>query len=101
MIDYWTRFSGTGDPNWWNTPLWLPFVPIVDDVNEFIPANPRMSTRFTDYHKVLFWAKIAGMGGVFTPGARFTPPAGFHPRLLTLDAIARAAAKRASLPPAR
>lgn len=97
MIDYWTRFSGTGTPNWWNTPLWLPFVPIVDDVSEFKTPTPFMSTRFTDNHKVLFWAKLAGMDGLFTPGAHFTPPADFHPRFITLDAIARAAAKRASL----
>jgi para-nitrobenzyl esterase len=96
MIDYWTRFSGTGTPNWWNTPLWLPFVPIIDDVNEFVTPNPNMGTGFTDNHKVLFWAELAGMSGLFTPGAHFVPPAGFQPRLLTLDAFAKVAARRAT-----
>ncbi|MGI9169673.1 MAG: carboxylesterase family protein, partial [Caulobacteraceae bacterium] len=96
MIDYWTRFSGTGSPNWWNTPLWLPFVPFVGDVSELVPAVPFMSTKFQKFHNTTFWTDLSGLGGLGL--ARGKPPAtlapDIRPRFVTLEAFANAAQKR-------
>ncbi len=97
MIDYWTQFSGTGSPNNWNTPLWLPFVPFVGDVNEFVPAGPYMSTKFQTYHKTAFWMDLAGLGNLALArpqgGARMAPATKVQPRLVTLEAFENAARK--------
>ena len=97
MIDYWTQFSGTGSPNNTNTPLWLPSVPEVGDVNELVPSGPYMSTKFQAFHKTAFWMDIAGLGGLdLQPahgGAPAPLPAGIRPRLVTLDAFEKAARK--------
>ncbi len=96
MIDYWTQFSGTGSPDNWNTPLWLPYFPLVADVSEFVPATPYMSTRYADFHKTAFWAKLAGLGNLGEagqPGATAALAPGVRPRFVTLEALANAARK--------
>ena len=96
MIDYWTQFSGTGSPNNWNTPLWLPYVPLVGDINEFVPAVPYMSTRFQTFHKTQFWMDLAGLGDLARRpphGGAPTAFANLHPRLVTLEALGKAARK--------
>ncbi|MGI8841354.1 MAG: carboxylesterase/lipase family protein [Caulobacteraceae bacterium] len=97
MIDYWTQFSGTGSPDNWNTPLWLPYFPLVADVSEFVPATPYMSTRYADFHKTAFWAELAGLGSLGKAGEHGANPAplahGVHPRFVTIEALANAARK--------
>lgn len=97
MIDYWTQFSGTGSPNNWNTPLWLSYVPLVGDVNEFVPAKPAMSTSFQSFHNTAFWVALAGLGdlGAGRPKGPSTlaTPAIAHPRFVTLEALETAARK--------
>ena len=98
MVDYWTRFSGAGSPNDWNTPLWLPFAPLVGDVNEFIPASPRMSTSFQGFHNTTFWTVLAGLNtlDLTRPHAGPVVPTGAHAQLhfVTLEALETAARKR-------
>ncbi|MEO8926385.1 MAG: carboxylesterase family protein [Caulobacteraceae bacterium] len=97
MIDYWTQFSGTGSPNNWDTPLWLPYFPLVGDVNEFVPAIPYMSIKFQSFHHTAFWAKLAGLGGLPLAGAHggapTTPASNIHPHFVTLEALENAARK--------
>jgi hypothetical protein len=88
MIDYWTQFSGTGSPNNFNTPLWLPYVPGVGDVNELVPSVPFMSTKFQSFHHTEFWLKVSGLGGLGLAGTH-----GVHPKFLTLEAFDNAARK--------
>ncbi len=96
MVDYWTRFSGTGSPNDWSTPLWLPYVPLVGDVNTFVPPAPSMSTRFQSFHNTNFWIQLAGLGGLGL--GRAAPPSAAHvqPRFVTLEALADVARRRQS-----
>jgi para-nitrobenzyl esterase len=97
MVDYWSQFSGTGSPNSTNTPLWLPYIPLVGDINELAPSGPDMSTKFQAFHKTAFWMEIAGLGGLEPGGvARGAPSpvaAGVHPRLVTLEALRNAVSK--------
>ncbi len=98
MIDYWTQFSGTGSPDNWNTPLWLPYFPLVADVSEFVPASPYMSTKYARFHNTAFWAGLAGLGSLGLAGEHGGTAAplahGVHPRFVTLEALASAARKR-------
>jgi para-nitrobenzyl esterase len=97
MVDYWAQFAGTASPNNWDTPLWLPYVPLVGDVNEFVPAVPYMSTKFQTFHKTLFWAKLAGHSDLGLQGAHGGGPtsaaANIHPHFVTLEALENAARK--------
>jgi len=97
MIDYWTQFSGAGSPNDTKTPLWIPYVPLVGDVNEFVPPSPYLSTKFQYFHKTAFWMSLSGLGDLALAGARGDGPnsaaSNVHPRFVTLEALEKAAHK--------
>jgi para-nitrobenzyl esterase len=93
MVDYWSEFSGTGSPNSTKTPPWLPYVPLVGDMNALVPAGAHMSTKFQNFHKTSFWMDLAGLGDLGVRGTARPLATNLHPRLVTLGALEKAARK--------
>lgn len=77
MIQYWTNFATSGDPNGRGLPRWPRFTPETPVVMELGAAGPRLDEDFEGRHKCQFWSEqgISLLAGPFaTPtdyGARF------------------------------
>jgi para-nitrobenzyl esterase len=54
MVDYWTRFARSGDPNSLGAPFWPPFG-ASDEFQSLQPSTPTTSTGFAADHKCAFW----------------------------------------------
>jgi para-nitrobenzyl esterase len=59
MVDFWTAFATTRQPNGFATPAWFPFVPTFDDLEELVPPRPAMGVGFATDHKCAFWQSLA------------------------------------------
>ena len=55
MVDYWTNFARTGNPNWFNTPFWPQYDAKVDAIASLEPPKPRIETGFAADHKCSVW----------------------------------------------
>jgi para-nitrobenzyl esterase len=56
MIDYWTQFAATGDPNLSSAPTWTPYNSITDEFQSLVPPKPAVDTTFAAYHLCsTFW----------------------------------------------
>jgi len=51
MIKYWTQFAATGDPNFANLPVWLPYSAASDQFQSLVPPSPSPETGFDADHK--------------------------------------------------
>jgi len=66
MVAQWTTFAATGIPDSFSLPLWLPFVPEGNDLEQLVPPTPGMYYNFVAEHKTLFWQKLL-LGGAVSP----------------------------------
>jgi para-nitrobenzyl esterase len=56
MIDYWTRFAATGDPNFAGAPVWAPYSSATDQFQSLVPPTPVVESTFDTDHKCsAFW----------------------------------------------
>jgi para-nitrobenzyl esterase len=56
MIDYWTQFAATGDPNLSGTPTWIPYNSATDDYQSLVPPTPVVDSTFASDHLCsTFW----------------------------------------------
>jgi len=56
MVNYWTRFAKTGDPNSFGQPLWSPYSASADQFQSLIPPVPVVESNFDTGHKCsTFW----------------------------------------------
>jgi carboxylesterase type B len=53
MIDYWTNFATTGDPNSASVPLWSPYSSAADQFQSLVPPSPAAESKssFDGAHK--------------------------------------------------
>jgi para-nitrobenzyl esterase len=61
MVDYWTNFAATGDPNGGSLPTWSPYDPISDQFQSLIPPTPVVEATGafnTDHLCDSFWNLI-------------------------------------------
>lgn len=59
MVDYWTNFAATGDPNGGSLPTWSPYNPTLDEFQSLIPPTPIVESTFnTDHVCDAFWNLI-------------------------------------------
>ena len=57
MINYWTNFAATGDPNGKGLPEWPTYKPSEQNVMLFTADNIASQTDVYDMHKCKFWAE--------------------------------------------
>jgi para-nitrobenzyl esterase len=56
MIDYWTQFAKTGNPNSSGEPVWLPYKAASDEVQSLLPPTPIVEHSFDAAHRCsIFW----------------------------------------------
>src|SRR5215472_2338603 len=56
MIDYWTHFAATGDPNFAGAPAWAPYSVATDQFQSLVPPAPVIESIFDSDHKCSsFW----------------------------------------------
>jgi para-nitrobenzyl esterase len=56
MVDYWTQFAKTGDPNSPGEPLWSAYSAIADEFQSLIPPAPMVEANFSADHRCsMFW----------------------------------------------
>lgn len=56
MINYWTRFAKTGDPNSFREPVWFPYSASRDEFQSLIPPTPMVESNFDAIHQCsTFW----------------------------------------------
>ena len=56
MVDYWTQFAKTGNPNSYGNPAWPPYNALVDKFQSLIPPAPTFETNFNPAHQCsTFW----------------------------------------------
>jgi para-nitrobenzyl esterase len=56
MIDYWTQFAATGDPNLSGTPTWIPYNSATDEYQSLVPPTPVVDSTFASDHLCsTFW----------------------------------------------
>ena len=56
MIDYWTHFAATGDPNFAGAPVWAPYSSATDQFQSLVPPTPVVESTFDSDHKCSsFW----------------------------------------------
>jgi para-nitrobenzyl esterase len=60
MIDYWTQFAKSGDPNSSRVPLWDQYDGTTDEFQSMTPPSPAPEFEFATDHKCDFWAKLFG-----------------------------------------
>ncbi|MGA9722960.1 MAG: carboxylesterase family protein [Candidatus Binatus sp.] len=60
MVDYWTNFAVSGDPNGGSLPTWSPYATSVDQFQSLIPPTPvvESSGSFNTDHICDFWNAI-------------------------------------------
>src|SRR5262249_23546042 len=63
MIDYWTQFAKSGDPNSADAPYWPRFDSATDAIQPLRPPEAITSFRFAAHHKCHLWADL-GAGPV-------------------------------------
>jgi para-nitrobenzyl esterase len=56
MIDYWTHFAETGDPNSSDEPVWEPYSAQMDEFQSLVPPAPMTESNFDSAHQCsTFW----------------------------------------------
>lgn len=55
MIDYWTAFATTGDPNSASTPVWPPYNSMSDQFQSLVPKTLEVESTFNRDHQCSFW----------------------------------------------
>jgi para-nitrobenzyl esterase len=56
LIDYWTQFAKTGNPNSASEPTWSPYSATTDEFQSFVPPTPVIDSTFaTDHMCTDFW----------------------------------------------
>jgi para-nitrobenzyl esterase len=56
MIDYWTQFAKTGNPNSSGEPVWFPYNAASDEVQSLKPPIPAVEQGFdVAHHCSMFW----------------------------------------------
>lgn len=60
MVDYWTQFAGSGDPNQSGTPGWPTFNLLNDDIQSLVPPTPATEFNFFTAHNCAFWDAVTG-----------------------------------------
>jgi para-nitrobenzyl esterase len=56
MVNYWTQFAKTGDPNSSGEPLWSPYSASTDQFQSLIPPVPMVESNFDTGHLCsIFW----------------------------------------------
>jgi para-nitrobenzyl esterase len=56
MINYWTQFAKTGNPNSSGEPVWSPYSAVVDEFQSLIPPMPMVESNFNAGHQCsTFW----------------------------------------------
>jgi para-nitrobenzyl esterase len=85
MVGQWTTFAATGLPDSFTLPLWLPFVPEGNDLEQLVPPTPGMYYNFVGEHKVDFWQQLL-------LGSATSPRAGGARHYITVEHILRALA---------
>jgi para-nitrobenzyl esterase len=56
MVNYWTQFAKTGDPNSPDEPVWSPYSASTDEFQSFIPPTPAVESDFATAHQCsTFW----------------------------------------------
>jgi len=60
MVDYWTEFGESGNPNQSNTPFWPQFSVAGDAVQSLVPPTPATEFNFFTAHKCAFWDAAVG-----------------------------------------
>lgn len=61
MIEYWTRFAATGNPNGGSgTPFWPRYTASQPDIQELVPSAtaPETSAQFSTDHHCAFWTSL-------------------------------------------
>jgi para-nitrobenzyl esterase len=59
MVDYWTNFAVSGNPNGGSLPTWSPYSASVDEFQSLIPPTPTVESTFnTDHLCDGFWNMI-------------------------------------------
>lgn len=67
MVDYWTEFAETGNPNQHGTPFWPQFNVAADDVQSLVRSTPATESTFFTDHKCAFWDAVEGKNCRKTP----------------------------------
>lgn len=60
MVDYWTAFAANANPNSQNTPAWLAFNIVGQEMESFVPPTPQNEVTFAIDHKCAFWDAASG-----------------------------------------
>lgn len=63
MVQYWTDFAWSGNPNSPLAPLWPRYFPQIERVQFLTPPNPMSSLSFAREHKCRFWNSLLGWPG--------------------------------------
>ena len=58
MIDYWTQFAKSGDPNSSGVPFWHQYDATADEFQSLVPPSPLPEFGFATDHKCDFWAGL-------------------------------------------
>ena len=60
MIDYWTQFAKSGDPNSSGVPFWHRYDATADEFQSLAPPSPMSEFEFAADHNCDFWAALFG-----------------------------------------
>jgi len=60
MVDYWTEFAESGNPNQGSTPSWPQFNVAGDAVQSLVPPTPATEFNFFAAHHCAFWDAAVG-----------------------------------------
>jgi para-nitrobenzyl esterase len=60
MVDYWTEFAESGNPNGIGTPHWPRFHRDRQVMQSFVPPTPTTEANFATDHKCAFWDQLVG-----------------------------------------